>query len=53
MPLPLTALTHAIVMEGIGLGYGDEDFAALLVKQAAASGREVQPENVDFDDGLS
>lgn len=40
-------------MEGIGLGYGDEDFAALLVKQAAASGREVQPENVDFDDGLS
>jgi len=52
IPLPVTALTHAVIMEGIGTGYGDEDFAALLTKQARASGRELTPENVDVDDGL-
>lgn len=53
VPLPLTALTHSIVMEGIGLGYADQDFSALLSKQAAASGRELEPENKDVGDGLS
>ena len=52
VPLPLTALTHAIVTEGIGLGYGDEDFAALLTKQAKASGRDIDPENRDVSTGL-
>lgn len=53
VPLPLTALTHAIVTEGIGLGYAAQDFAALLTKQARASGRVIEPEDVDVDDGLS
>lgn len=52
VPLPLTALTHAIVVEGIELGYAEEDFASLLTKQARASGRELVPENVEVDDGL-
>jgi len=53
VPLPLTALTHSIVTEGIGLGYGDQDFAALLTKQALASGRDITSENRDVSDGLT
>ncbi|HET9260745.1 MAG TPA: NAD(P)-dependent oxidoreductase [Acidimicrobiia bacterium] len=53
VPLPLAALVHSLVIEGIGLGYAEEDFAALLTKEARASGRELQPENIEFDDGLS
>ncbi len=53
VPLPMTALVHQIVMEGIGLGFGDEDFAALLTKQAQASGRKIAPEDVAVSDGLA
>lgn len=53
VPLPLAALVHSLVIEGIGLGYAEEDFAALLTKEARASGRELQPEDIEFDDGLS
>ena len=53
VPLPLTALTHQIVMEGIDLGYGDQDFAALLTKLARASGMELTSENAEVGDGLS
>lgn len=52
VPLPLTSLTNSIVMEAIGLGY-DQDFAALLVKQGRASGRELESENTKVGDGLS
>lgn len=52
VPLPITAMTNSIVMEGIGLGY-DQDFSALLTKAARASGRELEPENVPVGDGLS
>ena len=40
-------------MEGIGRGFGEQDFAALLTKHAQDSGRTVEPENRDVDDGLS
>lgn len=53
IPLPTAALVHSIVMEGIGLGYGDEDFAALLTKQAKASGRSIESEDLPVTDGLS
>jgi 3-hydroxyisobutyrate dehydrogenase len=53
VPLPLAALVHSLVIEGIGLGYAEEDFAALLTKEARASGRELEPENIEFDDGLN
>jgi 3-hydroxyisobutyrate dehydrogenase-like beta-hydroxyacid dehydrogenase len=52
-PLPTSALVHSIVIEGIGNGYGDEDFASLLTKQYRASGRSIEPENKDVSDGLS
>ena len=53
VPVPVAALVHAIIMEGIGLGYGDQDFAAMLTKQARASGRELEPENQEVTDGLT
>jgi hypothetical protein len=40
-------------MEGIELGYGEQDFAALLTKQARASGMELTPEDIEVGDGLS
>ncbi len=53
VPVPTAALVHSIIVEGIGLGYGDQDFAALLTKQARASGREIEPDNREVSDGLS
>jgi 3-hydroxyisobutyrate dehydrogenase len=53
VPVPTAALVHQIIVEGIGLGYGDEDFAALFTKAARASGREPSPENRTLPDGLS
>ncbi|HEX6300402.1 MAG TPA: NAD(P)-dependent oxidoreductase [Acidimicrobiia bacterium] len=53
IPVPTAALVHSIIIEGIGLGYGDQDFAAMLTKQARASGREIQSENQEVSDGLS
>jgi 3-hydroxyisobutyrate dehydrogenase-like beta-hydroxyacid dehydrogenase len=53
VPLPLTELTHQIVVDGILQGYGDQDFASLLTKLARASGRELVPEEVEVGDGLS
>ncbi|MDQ1719147.1 MAG: hypothetical protein QOE89_3100 [Pseudonocardiales bacterium] len=53
VPMPLTAATHAAVQSAIGHGHGHEDFAALLIEVARASGVELKPENVAVDDGLS
>jgi len=36
----------------IGLGHGEDDFAALIKMQASASGYDIQPENVEVSDGL-
>lgn len=53
IPVPTAALVHSIIVEGIGLGYGDQDFAAMLTKAARAAGREIKPENKEVSDGLS
>jgi 3-hydroxyisobutyrate dehydrogenase len=53
VPLPTTALVHQILVDGIGQGYGDLDFAALLSRLAAGAGRKIEPENREVSDGLS
>ena len=53
VPMPLSNLVHQIVVEGIGRGFGDLDFAALLSKHAEDSGREVIAENREVSDGLT
>jgi 3-hydroxyisobutyrate dehydrogenase len=53
VPMPLAAATRDMVQAMIGRGMKEEDFAALLLQQAQASGIELQPENVEVKDGLS
>lgn len=53
VPLPTSALAHQIVLEGIGRGWGDEDFGALLELEAANAGMTLEPEDTEVDDGLS
>jgi 3-hydroxyisobutyrate dehydrogenase len=53
VPMPLAALTRDLIQQMIGNGMTEQDFAALLVMQARASGLKLEPENQAVDDGLS
>jgi 3-hydroxyisobutyrate dehydrogenase-like beta-hydroxyacid dehydrogenase len=53
VPLPTAALVHQIVMDGIGRGFGDQDFASMLARHAEGTGVDLEPENRDVSDGLS
>jgi 3-hydroxyisobutyrate dehydrogenase-like beta-hydroxyacid dehydrogenase len=53
VPMPLAAATRDLVQAMMGRGMKEEDFAALLLQQAQASGIELQAENVEVKDGLS
>ena len=52
VPMPVTAAAREIVQSLIGHGYADQDFAALLSLQAAASGLQLEAEDVEVADGL-
>ncbi|MCX7960131.1 MAG: NAD(P)-dependent oxidoreductase [Burkholderiales bacterium] len=53
VPMPLASATRDLVQSLIGRGWTEQDFAALLLQQAQASGITLQPENVEVSDGLS
>jgi 3-hydroxyisobutyrate dehydrogenase-like beta-hydroxyacid dehydrogenase len=53
VPLPTAALVHQIVMDGIGRGYGDQDFASMLARHAEGTGIDLASENKEISDGLS
>lgn len=53
VPMPLAALAREMVQSMMGNGYAEQDFSALILQQARASGMELKPENVAVDDGLS
>ena len=53
VPLPLASVTRDLVQSLIGAGLAEQDFAALLVQQARASGVALEPENVAVGDGLA
>jgi 3-hydroxyisobutyrate dehydrogenase-like beta-hydroxyacid dehydrogenase len=53
VPLPLASATRDLVQSMIGRGLTGQDFAALLLQQAQASGLELTPDNVEVGDGLS
>ncbi|HXF66334.1 MAG TPA: NAD(P)-dependent oxidoreductase [Burkholderiales bacterium] len=53
VPMPLASVTRDMVQTLIGHGYTDQDFSALLLLQAKASGVELEPEHVEVGDGLS
>jgi 3-hydroxyisobutyrate dehydrogenase-like beta-hydroxyacid dehydrogenase len=52
VPMPLASLTRELIQAQLGNGYADQDFSALLLMQAKASGVELRPENVPVTDGL-
>ncbi len=52
VPMPLTSLTRDLVQTLIGNGYTDQDFSALLLMQAKASGLDIKSENKEVGDGL-
>ncbi|MGH3498243.1 MAG: NAD(P)-dependent oxidoreductase [Nocardioidaceae bacterium] len=52
VPMPVAAATAQSVQASVSSGRVAEDFAILLDLQAASSGIELKPENVDVDDGL-
>jgi 3-hydroxyisobutyrate dehydrogenase-like beta-hydroxyacid dehydrogenase len=53
VPLPTAALVHQIVMDGVGRGRGDQDFASMLSRHAEGAGLTLEPEDKDVSDGLS
>jgi 3-hydroxyisobutyrate dehydrogenase-like beta-hydroxyacid dehydrogenase len=53
VPMPLASLTRDMIQSMMGKGMTEEDFSALLVQQAQASGVKLKPENVAVGDGLS
>jgi 3-hydroxyisobutyrate dehydrogenase len=53
VPMPLASITRDRVQALIENGYTDQDFSALLLLQAKASGIELRPEHVEVGDGLS
>jgi 3-hydroxyisobutyrate dehydrogenase len=52
VPMPLAAATRDLIQAMMGRGMMEQDFAALLVQQAEASGVQLAPENVPVGDGL-
>jgi 3-hydroxyisobutyrate dehydrogenase len=52
VPLPVSALTHQIVVSLIGQGLGDVDFAALLELEARGAHLTLEPEGRPVSDGL-
>jgi 3-hydroxyisobutyrate dehydrogenase len=53
VPMPVAAAVHQLIQSLIGRGYGDADFAALVVQQAESAGIALQSEHADVSDGLS
>lgn len=52
VPLPVHALVHQLVVNLIGLGLGDLDFATLLEQEARGAGLELVSEDREVSDGL-
>lgn len=52
VPLPTAHLVSQIITDGIGRGFGDEDFAALLSRLAEGAGMEITSEDADVTTGL-
>jgi 3-hydroxyisobutyrate dehydrogenase-like beta-hydroxyacid dehydrogenase len=53
VPMPLAAAADMLVAQAIGAGYTADDFATLVLEQARRSGYQIEPENVQVDDGLA
>ena len=52
VPMPVAHLVRQIVTDGIGRGFGDQDFASLLSRLAEGAGMEIESENKPVTTGL-
>jgi 3-hydroxyisobutyrate dehydrogenase len=52
VPMPVASLVHQIVQGLVGRGYGEQDFAALLLQEAQSAGLELVSEESEVSDGL-
>jgi 3-hydroxyisobutyrate dehydrogenase len=52
VPMPVASVVHQIVQGLVGRGYGEQDFAALVMLEAQSSGVELASEEADVSDGL-
>jgi len=52
VPMPVSALVHQIVMNLIGTGMGEQDFASLLELEARGAGFQLVPDPRPVPDGL-
>jgi 3-hydroxyisobutyrate dehydrogenase len=53
VPMPVSALVHQIVMNLIGSGMGDRDFASLLELEARGASLTLEPDSRKVPDGLT
>lgn len=52
VPMPVAATVHQLVQSLVGYGFGEDDFAALIMLQARSAGLELTSENAEVSDGL-
>ncbi len=53
VPMPIASAVHQLVQSLVGNGFGDDDFATLLVLQARSAGLQLESENAEISDGLT
>ncbi len=52
VPMPVASTVYQLVQSLVGYGFGEDDFAALLLLQARSAGLELTSENAEVSDGL-
>lgn len=52
VPMPIASAVHQLVQALVGYGFGEDDFATLLMLQARSAGLELTSENAEVSDGL-
>jgi 3-hydroxyisobutyrate dehydrogenase len=52
VPMPIASAVHQLVQSLVGNGFGEDDFATLLVLQARSAGLALESENAEVSDGL-
>jgi 3-hydroxyisobutyrate dehydrogenase len=52
VPMPVAAIVHQLIQSLVGRGYGEADFAALVLQEAESAGLSLVSEHADVADGL-
>lgn len=52
VPMPAAAIVHQLIQALVGRGYGEADFAALVLQEAESAGLSLVSEHADVPDGL-